>query len=78
MTENCRVKMARFFDGRLARLRLLRLGLASALRLGRIDPRHQDLLAPQRRDGRVHGVGDALARDRLARRAFVRDTQMSA
>ena len=70
MTENWRVKIARFFDGTplpASALLGLAFGFASALRgLGGIDPGDLDLLAAQRRDRRVHRVGDALAGDRLS------------
>ena len=63
MTENWRVKTARFFalhllDARAVE-RLPRPGFR--LRLHRLDAGHEDLLAPQRRDDGVHGVADALA-----------------
>ena len=69
ITENWRVKTARFLAATflpvLPGLGLL-LGLRLGLGLGRRDPRDQDLLAPQRGDGGVHGVGDPLAADRLS------------
>ena len=74
MTENCRVKIARFFDGTpcppCRGLRLRPPALAAFAGSIRVT---MDLLAPQRRDRRVHRVGDALAGDRLSRRASVRE-----
>ena len=59
ITENCRVNTARFFAETFfpslpgLALRRGRVGL----RLGRRDPRDEDLLAPERGDRRVHRVG---------------------
>ena len=67
MTENWRVKTARFFGLTfLPSLPFFGLRRGRGLRLGRRDPRDEDLLAAQRRDGGVHRVGDALAADGLA------------
>ena len=40
-------------------------GLGGGLVLDRVDLRDENLLAPQRRDRRLHRVGDALAGHRL-------------
>ena len=79
MTENCRVKMARFFDGTLLPFVALAFGLAAALAaFAGVDPRDQDLLAAQRRDGGVHRVGDPLAGDGLPGARPSANKQMSA
>ena len=67
ITENCRVNTARFFaETFLPSLPTFFASRpASALRLRRRDARDEDLLAPERRDRRVHRVGHPLAADRL-------------
>ena len=65
MTENWRAKIARFLAGTLAPPFFARLRLGLGLRLDRVDLGDLDLLAPERRDRRVHRVRDALAGDRL-------------
>ena len=79
ITENWRVNTARFLAGDLLAGLAGFFGccLASAFALAGVISRDEDLLAPQRGHGRVHRVGDALAADGLARRAFVPNMQKS-
>ena len=60
------MKTARFFAGTSFALSLRAAPIGAGLGLRRLDPRHLDLFAAQRRDDRVHGVADALARHVLA------------
>ena len=67
ITENWRVKTARFLAGTPRALSFLTAAAGAGLGLRRLDLRHLDLLAAQRRDHGIHGVAHALARNVLAR-----------